>query len=97
MVITILLHIYVLIIIRLFIFLILKQYILLVGREKLFVIPKNVYTYSICCITKGKNSYNVSHEKIFFNHYIFLNKSERGRNITDITDNTISNHCTNLL
>jgi len=74
--------------------------ILLVGREKLFVIPKNVYTYSIHCITKGKNSYNVSHEKIFFNHYIFLNKSERGRNITDITDitdNTISNHCTNLL
>jgi len=48
--------------------------ILLEGREKNFVIPKNVNTFSVHMITDGKQMVTLNHKCIYFNHYIFLNK-----------------------
>jgi hypothetical protein len=53
------------------------------GREKHFVIPKNVNTYSVHNITSGKSSYTLNSSLIYFNHYYFLNKPTRGRNINN--------------
>jgi hypothetical protein len=66
--------------------------ILLVGREKNFVIPKNVYTFSVHMITSGKKMYTVQQDKIFFNHYMFLNKTDRGKNETKYIDDSINKH-----
>ena len=63
------------------------------GREKNFVIPKNVKTFSVHMITSGKKMYNISSKYLYFNHYIFLNKSKRGRDTTDLQDKTILKHC----
>ncbi len=46
------------------------------GYEKNFVLPKNVSTFSVHMITKGKPMYTVSSEKIYINHYLFLNKKK---------------------
>lgn len=70
--------------------------ITLSGREKNFVIPKNVSTYSVHMITKGKKMYNVSHDRMFFNHYFFLNKLDRGNNKTSYIDNSIYKHTLHL-
>lgn len=70
--------------------------ITLSGREKNFVIPKNVTTFSVHMITKGKKMYTVSYDKIFFNHYYFLNKINRGTNKTAYIDNSIYKHTLNL-
>jgi hypothetical protein len=59
------------------------------GHEKNFVIPKNVKTFSVHMVTKGKRSHRVNHEIIYFNHYHFLNKLDRGRNKTKLIDNSI--------
>ena len=48
--------------------------ITLEGREKNFVIPKNVNTFSVHMITDGKQMVTLNHACIYFNHYIFLNK-----------------------
>lgn len=61
-------------------------------RAKNFVIPNNVYTYSIHAITKGKRMYNLNNKNIYFNHYCFLNKLKRGRNKTDLIDTSIQKH-----
>lgn len=66
--------------------------ITLSGREKNFVIPKNVNTFSVHMITNGKKMYNVSHNKIYFNHYFFLNKINRGNDKTNHIDNSIYRH-----
>jgi len=71
--------------------------ITLSGHEKNFVIPKNVTTFSVHIVTKGKEMYDVSSNKIYFNHYYYLNKSDRGRNITDIIDDTINKHTINII
>lgn len=71
--------------------------ITLSGHEKNFVIPKNVNTFSVHMITDGKQMYNVSYKKIYFNHYYYLNKNDRGKNKTNITDDTISIHTNNLI
>jgi hypothetical protein len=63
--------------------------ITLVNCEKNFVIPKNVFTFSVHMITKGYKMYNVCPKKLYFNHYYFLNKPIRGRDKTDISDNSI--------
>ena len=62
------------------------------GCEKCFVLPKNVITHSVHVVTSGKPIFNVNHKYGYFNHYIYLNKSERGRNNTDLIDNTILRH-----
>jgi hypothetical protein len=59
------------------------------GCYKHFVIPKNVITFSVHMVTSGKESYNVNETYIYFNHYIYLNKTDRGRNQTSLMDDTI--------
>lgn len=60
-----------------------------VGREKNFVIPKNVNTFSVHLITDGKPMITVDETKIYFNHYYFLNKPGRGRDKTNLIDTSI--------
>lgn len=64
-----------------------------IGRMKSVVIPNNVNTYSVHIITSGKRMYNVDFNDLYFNHYIFLNKSNRGKDITNLEDNSIMEHC----
>jgi hypothetical protein len=63
------------------------------GCEKNFVIPKNVETFSVHMITKGKKMYNVDSKLVYFNHYQFLNKLKRGRDSSNLQDKTILKHC----
>ena len=63
-----------------------------VGREKNFVIPKNVVTFSIHMVTSGKEMYTINEKYAYFNHYFFLNKSTRGKNKTNLLDNSILIH-----
>ena len=46
-------------------------------------------------ITSGKQTYNINSKYLYFNlnHYIFLNKLKRGRDISDLQDKTILKHC----
>lgn len=62
------------------------------GHEKNFVFPKNVDTFSIHMVTSGKIMYNVNEKYVYFNHYYYLNKSNRGRNQTNLIDDTILLH-----
>ena len=64
-----------------------------VGREKNFIIPKNVNTFSIHMITSGEKMLNIDSTYIYFNHYCFLNKSLRGKDICNLQDITILKHC----
>ena len=66
------------------------------GNWKCFVNPKNVDTFSVHMITKGKRTYTISPNMAFFNHYYYLNKESRGRNRTNATDNSIVKHLTFL-
>ena len=63
--------------------------ITLSGHEKNFVIPRNVKTFSVHMITKGLPIIKLYHTIVYFNHYIFLNKKNRGFNKTDFTDSSI--------
>jgi hypothetical protein len=63
------------------------------GKEKNFVIPKNVNTFSVHTITNGKKMFNVNSKYIYFNHYVFLNKSNRGKNKYKFKDDSILKHC----
>jgi hypothetical protein len=65
-------------------------------HEKNFVIPRNVNTFSIHMITSGKQMYTIKPDEVFFNHYCYLNKASRGRNKTNITDNSINKHIETL-
>lgn len=62
-------------------------------REKNFVIPKNIETFAVHLITRGKQMYTIHPELIYFNHYMFLNKSTRGREICHLQDKSILRHC----
>ena len=70
--------------------------IILNGRHKHFVIPKNVQALSVHEITLGKPMHIVNENKAYFNHYFFLNKSNRGKNKTSMEDNSIDVHTKNL-
>jgi hypothetical protein len=61
------------------------------GNEKIFVIPKNVNTFSVHTVTSGKPIYTIDPTLIYFNHYIFLNKINRGLDRTTLTDDSIIN------
>ncbi len=63
--------------------------ITLEGREKNFVIPQNVKTFAVHTITSGKESFIIDYKILYFNHYFFLNKKQRGLHKTKYTDNTI--------
>jgi len=56
------------------------------------VIPKNMKTFSVHTITDGKPSIVLDDHDIFFNHYVYLNKTDRGKNKTDHTDSSILRH-----
>ena len=62
------------------------------GREKNFIIPKNVSIYCVHKILRGGKMYDVPRNTIHFNHYYFLNKSDRGRNRTNLIDTSIDKH-----
>ncbi len=59
------------------------------GHEKTFVLPKNVITYSVHAVTSGKPTYSINPNCIYFNHYYYLNKQNRGRNKTPFIDSSI--------
>ena len=59
------------------------------GREKNIVIPKNTDAISVHTITLGKHIHKINYKNIYFNHYIYLNKKNRGKKITNLKDNTI--------
>jgi hypothetical protein len=61
-------------------------------KQKCFVIPTNVNTFSVHAVTHGLPMYTISESFIYFNHYVFLNKQFRGRNKTILTDNSILRH-----
>lgn len=61
-------------------------------REKNFVLPKNILTFSNHMRTSGKQMYDINEKYAFFNHYVYLNKSDRGRNNTNLIDDTILVH-----
>jgi hypothetical protein len=62
------------------------------SREKNFVVPQNVKTFAVHRITDGKLMFLLDEKDIFFNHYIYLNKSDRGKKNTTNTDNSILRH-----
>lgn len=62
------------------------------GREKNFIIPKNVSTFSVHMVTSGKPMYTLEEKDAFFNHYCYLNKPDRCKNKTTFTDNSILVH-----
>jgi len=59
------------------------------GFEKCIVIPKNVKTFSIHVVTDGLELRLLDKSSVYFNHYYFLNKTDRGFKLTPFTDNTI--------
>lgn len=59
------------------------------GFEKCIVIPKNVKTFSVHVVTDGKETIILDKQYVYFNHYYFLNKQNRGLNKTDLLDNSI--------
>ena len=71
--------------------------ITLQGHEKNFVIPKNVLVFSVHMIIKRKKMLTIPHNILFFNHYYFLNKSNRGINKTDLIDDSIKYNVSSLL
>jgi hypothetical protein len=71
--------------------------ITLQGHEKNFVIPKNVLVFSVHMIIKGNKMLTIPHNILFFNHYYFLNKSNRGINKTDLIDDSIKYNVSSLL
>ena len=61
-------------------------------HEKNFVIPKNTSIYCVHKVLRGKRMYKVPHNDLYFNHYYFLNKYNRGKNITELIDTSIIKH-----
>lgn len=63
------------------------------GHEKNIVIPKNVKMYYIHRVFLPRdNMITIDDKLIFFNHYYYLNKHNRGRNNTTIIDKSIIKH-----
>ena len=57
--------------------------------EKHIVIPKNVKTFSVHVVTDGKEQVILDKLYVYFNHYYFLNKQNRGLDKTDLIDKSI--------
>ena len=62
------------------------------GREKNFIIPKNVTIYCVHKVLIGRKMYTAPSNTIYFNHYFFLNKTDRGRDRTKMIDTSINKH-----
>lgn len=65
-------------------------------NEKNFVIPKNVFAYYIHSVTNGKPMYTLNADDIYFNHYCYINQWSRGRNNSNLLDDSISKHTLGL-
>lgn len=59
------------------------------GFEKCIVIPRNVNTFSVHLVTDGKETILLDKQYVYFNHYFFLNKENRGLTNTSLMDNSI--------
>lgn len=59
------------------------------GFEKCIVIPKNIKTFSVHVVTDGLPLVLLDKSYVYFNHYYFLNKENRGLDKTDLLDNSI--------
>jgi hypothetical protein len=57
--------------------------------KKSFVIPKNDIVYSIHHVVKGLKMYHIPTNQLYFNHYYYLNKKNRGLNNSNLLDNSI--------
>ncbi len=66
------------------------------GYQKNIVIPRNVNSLSVHDITSGKPSFTIPPMLLFFNHYFYLNKKDRGKEVTNYSDNSISRNLNNL-
>lgn len=66
--------------------------IIMKGREKNFVLPKNINTFAVHTVTDGKPMHTVDKEEMYFNHYTFLNKANRGLDETYLKDSSILLH-----
>jgi hypothetical protein len=62
------------------------------GREKCIVCPLNVNIFAVHMVVDGKPIVRIYDKDAYFNHYIFLNKPDRGRDRTNLTDNSILRH-----
>lgn len=59
------------------------------GFEKCVIIPKNVKTFSVHVVTDGLPLILLDKSDVYFNHYYFLNKENRGLDKTDLIDKSI--------
>lgn len=70
------------------------------GRFKCFIIPKNVVTFRIHGVTQGTicnrpngvKQITLDKSNIYFNHYFYLNKKNRGLDNKNVTDDSILLH-----
>ena len=60
--------------------------------QKCFVIPTQVKSFSVHTVTDGSILYEVGEADAFCNHYTFLNKPHRGRDRTNMIDDSILLH-----
>ena len=66
-----------------------SQFFSIREREKCFILPNNVKIFDIHNIKVGGPLHLVPYKFGYFNHYIYLNKTDRGRNQTPWRDTTI--------
>jgi len=62
------------------------------GQEKNFVIPKNCGMFSVHLLHYGEASRKIPNNRIYFNHYYYLNKEGRGREKRGNRDTSIQKH-----
>jgi hypothetical protein len=58
-------------------------------RSKLFLRPIHMNIISVHIVTKDASPFIVPKEEAYFNHYVFLNKENRGRTQLPYQDNSI--------
>ena len=63
-------------------------------REKCFILPNNVKIFDIHNIKVGGPLQLIPHKLGYFNHYLYLNKTDRGRDKTPWRDTTIYRYLT---
>lgn len=66
-------------------------------HNKLFIKPINNIILSVHTVTTGDKPYTISTNDVYFNHYIFLNKEQRGRTEVPYKDDSILRLATSLL
>ena len=62
------------------------------GQEKNFVIPKNCHMFAVHLLHYGEPARKIPNNRIYFNHYYYLNKPGRGREKRGSKDTSIQKH-----